>query len=30
VEDNEEDVEHRETSADKYFDKGFGKMYLMR
>jgi hypothetical protein len=30
VEDDEEDVEHRETSADKYFDKGFGKMYLMR
>jgi hypothetical protein len=23
-------IEHYETSIDKYFDKGFGKMYLMR
>lgn len=30
VKDDQEDVEHRETSADQYFEKGFGKMYLMR
>ncbi len=27
---NGETIEHRETSADKYFKKSFGKMYLMR
>jgi hypothetical protein len=27
---NLEDIEHRETSADVFFKKGFGKMYLMR
>ena len=27
---NGEKIEKRETSADKYFHKGFGKMYLMR
>ena len=27
---NGENIEHRPTSADKYFKKGFGKMYLMR
>ncbi len=25
-----ESIEHRETEADKYFKKGWGKMYLMR
>ncbi len=25
-----ESIEHRETDADKYFKKGWGKMYLMR
>ncbi|MFB6257886.1 MAG: C25 family cysteine peptidase [Flavobacteriales bacterium] len=30
VKDNGEDLKRRETSADKYFEKGFGKMYLMR
>jgi flagellar hook assembly protein FlgD len=25
-----QDVEHRESGADPYFTKGFGKMYLMR
>ncbi|MFH1320028.1 MAG: C25 family cysteine peptidase [Bacteroidota bacterium] len=27
---NGNDIEKRETNADKYFHKGFGKMYLMR
>lgn len=27
---NGEDIEHRESGADKYFKKSFGKMYLMR
>lgn len=27
---NGEDIEMRETSASQYFNKGFGKMYLMR
>ncbi|MBP6335376.1 MAG: hypothetical protein KA444_07890 [Bacteroidia bacterium] len=27
---NGEAIEHRETDADKYFKKGWGKMYLMR
>lgn len=27
---NGEDIETRETSASQYFNKGFGKMYLMR
>jgi hypothetical protein len=27
---NDENLEHRKTSADSYFKKGFGKMYLMR
>ncbi|MBL4594354.1 MAG: hypothetical protein JKX68_11150 [Flavobacteriales bacterium] len=27
---NSDDIEHRETSADGYFKKGFGKMYLFR
>ncbi|PCI94307.1 MAG: hypothetical protein COB15_14505 [Flavobacteriales bacterium] len=27
---NSEDIEHRDTSADGYFKKGFGKMYLFR
>lgn len=27
---NGEQVEHRETNADSFFKKGFGKMYLMR
>lgn len=27
---NDNDIEHRETSADGYFKKGFGKMYLFR
>ena len=27
---HEEQVEHRETTADSYFKKGWGKMYLMR
>lgn len=27
---NGETIEHRETSADKYFKKGYGKMYLLR
>ncbi len=27
---NNQAIEKRETSADKYFKKGFGKMYLMR
>lgn len=27
---NGENIEHRETSADKFFNQGFGKMYLMR
>jgi flagellar hook assembly protein FlgD len=25
-----ENIEHRPTSADKYFKKGFGKLYLMK
>jgi hypothetical protein len=25
-----QDIEHRSTKADKYFESGFGKMYLMR
>ena len=25
-----EDIENRETAADQYFKKGWGKMYLMR
>lgn len=27
---NQQSIEHRDTEADKYFKKGFGKMYLMR
>jgi hypothetical protein len=27
---NGEEIEHRNTAADSYFKKGFGKMYLMR
>ena len=27
---NGQDVEHFETSVDKFFERGFGKMYLMR
>jgi hypothetical protein len=27
---NNETIEHRETGADQYFTKGFGKMFLMR
>ncbi|MFI5218189.1 MAG: C25 family cysteine peptidase [Bacteroidia bacterium] len=27
---NKKSIEHRETEADKFFKKGFGKMYLMR
>mgnify|MGYP001586037580 FL=1 len=27
---NGEDIEKRESGADAYFKKGFGKMYLMR
>lgn len=27
---NSEEIEHRETSADFYFKKGFGKMYLFK
>ena len=27
---NSNDIEHRETSADGYFKKGFGKMYLFK
>jgi hypothetical protein len=27
---NGEDIEHRESGADEYFKKNFGKMYLMR
>ena len=27
---NGEEIKHRESGADKYFHKGFGKMYLMR
>ncbi|MCB0409066.1 MAG: hypothetical protein KDD29_02535 [Flavobacteriales bacterium] len=27
---NSSDIEHRDTEADSYFKKGFGKMYLMR
>lgn len=27
---NSQNIEHRETSADGYFKKGFGKMYLFR
>lgn len=27
---NNDDIEHRETSLDSYFKKGFGKMYLFR
>ena len=27
---NSDDIEHRDTSADGYFKKGFGKMYLFR
>jgi len=27
---NDESIEHRATDADKYFKKGWGKMYLMR
>lgn len=27
---NSDDIEHRNTSADGYFKKGFGKMYLFR
>lgn len=27
---NSDDIEHRETSADHYFKKGFGKMYLFK
>ncbi|MDF1675324.1 MAG: T9SS type A sorting domain-containing protein, partial [Vicingaceae bacterium] len=27
---NNNDIEHRETSADNYFKKGYGKMYLFR
>lgn len=27
---NSQDVEHRDTSADTFFKKGFGKMYLFR
>jgi hypothetical protein len=27
---NGNDLEHRETAADKYFKKGWGKLYLMR
>lgn len=27
---NGDDIEHRETEADQYFRKGWGKMYLMR
>lgn len=27
---NGEDIEHRESGADQYFKKNFGKMYLMR
>ncbi len=27
---NGEDIEHRESGADKYFKKNFGKMYLLR
>ena len=27
---NGDDIEHRETEADQYFKKGWGKMYLMR
>ena len=27
---NGDDLEHRESEADKYFKKGWGKMYLMR
>lgn len=27
---NNSDIEHRETSADNYFKKGYGKMYLFR
>ena len=27
---NGESIEHRESGADAYFKKGFGKMYLMR
>lgn len=27
---NSQDIEHRDTSADSYFKKGFGKMYMFR
>ena len=27
---NGENIEHRESGADNYFKKSFGKMYLMR
>jgi hypothetical protein len=27
---NNQEIEHRESGADNYFTKGFGKMYLMR
>ena len=27
---DKQDIERRETSADSYFERGFGKMYLMR
>jgi flagellar hook assembly protein FlgD len=27
---DKQDIERRETSADTYFERGFGKMYLMR
>ena len=27
---NGEDIEHRNSNADNFFKKGFGKMYLMR
>ncbi len=30
VKEDGEDLEHRKTNADQYFEKGFGKMYLMR
>jgi len=27
---NGEDIKHRETKGDQYFNKGYGKIYLMR
>lgn len=27
---NGESIEHRQTDADKFFKKGYGKMYLLR